>query len=52
MRFKKADFEFETIIKILILLIALFIVISLVFMFKKSSLTSITKVFDMLRFGR
>ncbi|HIH25519.1 hypothetical protein J4476_00220 [Candidatus Woesearchaeota archaeon] len=52
MKFKKADFEFESIIKLLIVLIALFIIIGLIFMFKKSSSASVTKVFDLLRFGR
>ena len=48
---KKADIEFDTILKLLIGLIILLIIIGLIFIFKGKSLNIIDKIRELLRFG-
>ena len=48
---KKADIEFDTILKLLIAFIALLIILGLIYLFKGKSFEIIEKIKDILRFG-
>ena len=48
---KKASFEFESIVKLILALIAILIIIGLVYFFKDKSLSSVGNFFDFLRFS-
>ena len=48
---KKADLEFDVILKLLIALIVLLIIIGLIFLFKGKSMEIFTKIKDILRLG-
>ncbi|MBS3168795.1 hypothetical protein J4216_06720 [Candidatus Woesearchaeota archaeon] len=49
---KKADFEFETVIKLMIGAIILIIIITLVFLFKDKSISILDSIKNILRFGK
>ncbi len=48
---KKADIEFDLILKLIIGLIILLIIIGLIFFFKSSSLSILEKIKEIFRFG-
>lgn len=48
---KKADIEFDIILKLLIGLIVLLIIIGIIYLFKGKSLSIIDKIRELLRFG-
>lgn len=48
---KKADIEFDTVLKLLVGLIILLIIVGLIFMFKDKSLLILEKIKEILRFG-
>ena len=48
---KKADLDFDMIIKLIIALIVLLIIIGLVFLFKSKSFEALAKIKDIFRFG-
>lgn len=48
---KKADIEFDLVLKLLIGLIVLLIITGLIFLFKDKSIVIIEKIKDILRFG-
>ena len=48
---KKADIEFDVVMKLLIALVVLLIIIGLIFLFKGKSLEIINKIKEVLRFG-
>ncbi len=48
---KKADIEFDLILKLLIGIIILLIIIGLIFLFKSGSLNILEKIKEVFRFG-
>ncbi len=47
---KKADFELDTIMKLLLVLIILLIIIGIIYLLKNQSLNILDKIREMLRF--
>ena len=48
---KKADIEFDTVLKLLIGLIVLLIIVGLIFLFKDKLIAILEKIKEILRFG-
>ena len=48
---KKADVEFELILKLIVALMLILIIIGIIFIFKEKSLLILEKIKEILRFG-
>jgi len=48
---KKADLEFDVILKLLIALVVILIIAGIIFLFREKSVDLFQKIKDMLRFG-